>query len=220
MRPLQALPLRSLCAAVAVMALSACSTPVDHVHTLLPTAATTSEQRAEEPQAPRWLALQVIVPEALDRETWLLRGPGQQIEVHEHQRWPQPLSAELAQALARRLDAQLAAEGWSVVPADEMPGAKRRLVVRWLAFDAWMHPTPGVHDTWLWAIECPRRRAGSPALLASGRDDYLTAGSSPSAPDAFDRVAEEHAQALQQATLAIAAAWRAQHAGDDQRCSE
>jgi len=208
---------RRIGAAVALAALAACSTPADHLHTLLPAARSAAGPAPA--AATHWLAVQVAVPDALDRDAWLLRGPGQQVELLEHQRWPQPLSAELAQALARRLDPALGDPGWVALSADAAPAATLRVQVRWLAFDAWSLPAPGVHDAWVWTIECGGRKPGPRAPLASGRGDYASP-SAPAGDDAFDRIAAEHARALDQAAAAIAAAWRAQDLVDNRACAE
>lgn len=191
--------------ALAVLLLGACSTPQDQIHTLSPRVNASALDRAGE--AGGELALQVLLPEALDQAAWVLRQGEQQLVVLQHQRWPQALSAEMRQALAQRLDPLLPRVAWRLEEGPRTAQA-RRLVLQVLSQDSWLAPAPGVADDWRWRLECARAPVGQvPTVLRSGA--LRIHDQAP--PSGADRgpawIAARQAQALQQLAEQIAAAW-------------
>jgi len=223
---------RRAAAALALLVLLAgCAAPVDRYHTLRPASeGATSGARTTE----RVLTVgPVTLPEALDREGWVVRTGDTSVQVYQHQLWTQALGAEIAQTLADHLDRALAASadaGVRTIWADGSPPSPAvdptlvqphalRVRVQVLRFDSLLAPAPAVSDALRWTLECTGGESpGDPGLLrfhvlrsalreVSGP---AQAGSPAVADDEtarrFDRLARAHTQALQSVAQDIAAA--------------
>ncbi|HEX7687824.1 MAG TPA: ABC-type transport auxiliary lipoprotein family protein, partial [Burkholderiaceae bacterium] len=83
-----------------VAVVAGCSTPPDHYHTLRPVLAAGAAHDARGTLA----VGPVTVPDALDRNEWVVRSGETGAAVYDHQLWTQDLSAEVAQALADDLN--------------------------------------------------------------------------------------------------------------------
>lgn len=201
---------------MASLLLAACSTPQDQIHTLSPRAGAPAVERSNGNDGPGVeLALQVLLPETQDRAAWVLRQGERQLVVLEHQRWPQPLSAEMRQALALRLDPLLPRVAWRLEEAPRSAQA-RRVVLQVLSQDSWLAPEPGVADDWRWRLECARAPAGQvPTVLRSGALRIHDQAPNTRIESAPDWIAARQAQALQQLAEQIAAAWPT---ADDAAC--
>ncbi len=147
----------------------------------------------------RVLSVSVASPDALDRTQWVLRQGEREVQVLDQLRWPQPLSLELADALAQRLDRRMPA-GWAAIAGADGPAAVK---VRVLSFDAWWSPAR-VSDEFTWDILC-RGKDGARLAPITGRTRYATAGALGAGAEVL---AAEHARALDQLAVDIAEAWR------------
>jgi hypothetical protein len=222
--------LRALALAAAVaLAGAGCSTPADHYYTLRP--AGTPAANTARPAA-RVLAVgPVTIPEALDREGWVVRNGDAGVHVYSHQLWTQGLASEITQTLADQINHALAAtpgatadEIWadgsppnpSVDPTVVPPHALR-VRVQVLRFDTVLAPAPAISDQFRWTLECTGgESATNPALLrfrvlrTALREIAGPAGGGSSGDDdpsvRFAQLARAHAQALRTVAGDIAAA--------------
>ena len=222
-----------------------CSSPVDRYHTLrAPVAAPASLARATD----RVLTVgPVTVPEALDREGWVVRTGDTAVQIYQHQLWPQGLSAEIAQTLADHLNRAFAATAdadiqatWAdgspanpaVDPSVVLPRALR-VRVQVLRFDSLLAPAPAIGDALRWTLECTGGEdASEPSLLhfhvlRSALREVTApaeAGSAGVADDdtarRFDRLALAHSRALQAVAQDIANAVAETAADRAQACPE
>jgi uncharacterized lipoprotein YmbA len=200
-----------LVALLAGVLLASCASPSQQFYTLRlaaePQAAPTAEpsRRGSEPvpaapgAALRVLSVSVAAPDALDRSQWVLRRGEREVQVLDQVRWPQPLTLELADALAQRLDRRMPS-GWAAIAATERLPAVQ---VRVLSFDAWWSPAR-VSDEFAWEIAC-RTKDGTRLTLAAGRSRYVTAAAQAAGAETLTA---EHARALDQLAADIADAWR------------
>lgn len=103
--------LRTACSLVAVMVLGACAmTPKETFYTLSPATSAMPVAPAQERTSAAAYSVAVgpvRVPEIVDRPQLVVRQGANQVSVLEQHRWAQPLRAEIAQALAAGLAAQL-----------------------------------------------------------------------------------------------------------------
>jgi uncharacterized lipoprotein YmbA len=211
-----------------------CSTPADHYHTLRPGVGGEPAHAARATLA----VGPVTVPDALDRNEWVVRSGETGAAVYDHQLWTQDLSAEVAQALADDLNAAaLPGDLWadagptgSGTGADLDQPAALRLRVQVLAFDSRLVPVPAVADRLRWTLECLPDAAPSPidqgryrVVRSAVRD---VAGPAPAADAAveegqrrFDQLARAHAASLRALAADIAAALRDSAAERARACS-
>jgi uncharacterized lipoprotein YmbA len=232
-------------ALAAALAAAGCSTPVDRYHTLRP-AATAPADTAR--AAARVLTIgPVSIPEALDREGWVVRSGDTGIHVYQHQLWTQGLSSEITQTLADQVNRALAtgtgagsdaiwADGSppnpSVDPTVVVPNALR-VRVQVLRFDSILAPVPSISDELRWTLECTGpESATDPALLryrvlrtalreiTAPADGASTSESGDDTAARFDRLTRAHAQALRTVAADIAAAVRDTAADRARACPE
>ena len=229
----------ALAAALAAIAAAGCSTPpADHFHTLR--SARPPGGTPVSHQAAGLLAIgPVTVPAELARSEWVIRDGATGATIYEHQLWTQDLSADIAQALADRLDGAGLADGlW----ADAGPGgagtgadldqpAPLRLRVQVLRFDSLLSPAPAVRDQIRWTLECLPSDA-DPSPVGAGRYRVLRTavreasgeapaaeGGVPSGQQRFDRLALAHAATLRQLAQDAAAALRDSSADRARLCA-
>jgi uncharacterized lipoprotein YmbA len=211
--------------------LAGCSSPVDRYYTLR-SANTVAASNARATN--RVLTVgPVTLPEALDREGWVVRTGETSMQIYQHQRWTQGLGAEIAQTLAEQLNRALAASAdaqvrtlWAdgsppsaVVDPTVVPPHALRVRVQVLRFDSRIAPEPAIDDAVRWTLECTGGESrDDPALLrfqvlrSALRE--VAAPADASSPDAaaddatrrFDRLALAHAAVLQAVASDIAAA--------------
>jgi uncharacterized lipoprotein YmbA len=212
-----------------------CSTPADHYHTLRPVLAPAAAHatRATLAVGP------VTVPDALDRNEWVVRSGETGAAVYDHQLWTQDLSAEVAQALADDLDEAALPDGlWadagptgSGTGADlEQPPALR-VRVQVLAFDSRLAPAPAVADRLRWTLEClPADTTLSPidqgryrVVHSAVRDAVGPAPAGDAAVEddqrRFDQLARAHAASVRALAADIAAALRDSEAERARTCA-
>jgi len=233
-------------AAAAVLALVAgCAGPVDRYHTMRSASVVAANStRATD----RVLTVgPVTLPEALDRENWVVRTGETSVQVYQHQLWTQGLGPEIAQTLADQLNRALAAspdadvraiwaDGSAPSPAVDptiVPPHALRARVQVLRFDSAIAPAPTISDAVRWTLECTGgESATDPALLrfhvlrSALRE--VTAPADAASPDVtdddtarrFDRLALAHAGALQAVAQDIAAAVAGTVADRAQVCPE
>jgi uncharacterized lipoprotein YmbA len=218
--------------ALATLAVVAgCAGPVDRYHTMRP--ASVAPASIVRPTDHVLTVGPVTIPDALDREGWVVRTGDTAVQVYRHQLWSQGLGAEIAQTLADQLNLALAASTdadarsiWAdgspanpaVDPTLVLPHALR-VRVQVLRFDSVLAPAPSIGDAVRWTLECTGgESATDPALLryqvlrSALREVTAPADvASPGVSDddtarRFDRLALAHARALQAVAEDIAAA--------------
>ncbi len=211
---------------VTLAGLAACATPPDHFHTLRPTNASGP---APERAGAALLAIgPVTVPDALQRDEWLVRNGATGASVYDHQLWTQGLAADVAQSLGDYLNRDQLPEGlWadagpsgSGSGADLERPAPLRLRVQVLRFDSILDPKPAVSDQVRWTIECLPSDAALGPVEGGRYRTVRTAVHQASwpAPEAdpaieaaqqrFDQVARAHSSALREVALEVATALR------------
>jgi hypothetical protein len=230
-------------AALALTLLAACSSPVDRYHTLVPASAMAAS--SARPTAQVLTVGPVSIPDALDREGWVVRTGDTTVHIYQHQLWTQGLGAEITQALADQLNRALAAAAepevraiWAdgsptnpaIDPTIVLPDALR-VRVQVLRFDSLLAPAPSISDALRWTLECTG--AANPAEPSLLRFHVLrsalrevTAPAEASSPGAgeddmarrFDRLALAHAQALRVVADDIAGALAATASERAQAC--
>jgi len=232
-------------AAMALALVAGCAGPAERYHTLRSASAVAANSTLA---TDRVLTVgPVTLPEALDRENWVVRTGETSVHVYQHQLWTQGLGAEIAQALADQLNRALAASAdadvrtiWAdgsgpspaVDPTIVQPHALRARV-QVLRFDSLLAPAPTISDSVRWTLECTGgESATDPALLrfqvlrSALREVTAPAdAASPGVTDddaarRFDRLALAHAGALQAVAQDIAAAVAGTVADRAQACPE
>jgi len=225
-------PAMRVCAMAAALALVAgCAGPVDRYHTLRSTSAAAANSARP---TDRVLTVgPVTLPEALDRENWVVRTGETSVQVFQHQLWTQGLAAEITQTLADQINRALAAsadadvraiwvDGSGPSPAVDptvVPPHALRVRVQVLRFDSLLAPAPTISDSVRWTLECTGgESATDPALLrfqvlrSAMREVTAPADAASSnvtdddTARRFDRLALAHAGALQAVAQDIAAA--------------
>jgi uncharacterized lipoprotein YmbA len=192
----------------ATVALLGCAAPTTERFTLRsaegPSASATTKATVG---AARVMTVEVRAPDALDRPTWLVRGEGPAVATFQQVRWPQPLSIEVADALAQRLDRALQPEINVVSAIATGPGP--RVDVRVVSFDMWLVPAPRVFDEFLWEIQCAAA-AGAPRRVVTGRTRYVgqVERAEAAAAPAWAALAAEHSKALDRLSEDVLAHWR------------
>jgi uncharacterized lipoprotein YmbA len=229
----------------AALAGAGCSTPVDRYHTLRPASAAPANTART---VAKVLTIgPVTIPEALDREGWVVRTGDTTVHVYQHQLWTQGLASEITQTLADQVNVALATAGgspgadgvWadgspanpSVDPTVVLPHALR-VRVQVLRFDSVLAPATGISDELRWTLECTSgESATDPALLrfhvlrtalreVTAPADGTADGGGDDSAVRFDRLARAHAQALQAVAQDIAAAVRDSAADRARACPE
>ena len=211
----------------AALLAAGCSTPPDHFHTLRPAVAPAPAGARE---APRLLAIgPVTVPDALDRDEWVIRTGDTGQMVYDHQLWTQALSADVAQSLVDYLNrGPLPDDLWadagptgSGSGADLDRPAPLRVRVQVLRFDSILAPAPAVSDQVRWTIECLPSDAALGPVDGGRYRTVRTAVRDAAAPapaanagveasqQAFARVARAHSDTVRLVAEDVAAALRA-----------
>lgn len=221
----------------AAAALVGCAVPPDHFHTLR---AATPVPVPASLTADRILAIgPVTVPEALQRDAWVIRTGPTGAQVHEHQLWSQGLAAEVAQSLADALnrgplpDALWADAGptGSGAGTDLDVPAVLRVRVQVVRFDATFTPAPAISDEVRWTLQCLPSDS-SLAPIDAGRYLDVRGGvrdvaapapdPDPAVDDAqqrYDRLARAHVDALRQVAADIDRALRDSTADRARTCA-
>jgi len=236
---------RARLALAALALLCGCAGPADRYHTLRPANATATN--SARPTDHVLTVGPVTLPDALDRESWVVRTGDTTVQVFQHQLWTQGLGAEIAQTVADQLDRALAAssdanaramwaDGSGPNPAVDptlVPPHALRVRVQVLRFDSLAAPTPAISDALRWTLECTGGESASdPGLLRfhvlrSALREVTApaeAGSAGVADDdtarRFDRLALAHSRALQAVAQDIANAVAETAADRAQACPE
>ncbi len=162
---------RSLSAAV-LAALAACSTtsPVVHLHSLMPDDAAPADARARPVGAPLAVVLDPVrMPSQVDQPQWLVQLPDGSLATLEQERWASPLRDEFRQALLetlivrygavelRHLAGRDASAGALRIDVDvrrfeSVPGQEARIEGSWTIRAASSSPVPALaplHCEWL-----------------------------------------------------------------------
>lgn len=197
-----------------------CTTsPVEHFYTLQPLPVPPKPQLLQNAPAEIFTVSvsPVGVPASADRHQWLVRTGATQMQILEQQRWIQPLSNDIAEAIALHLSQthRFVTEvqtSESILSSGTIPLIGIRVTV--VRFETLLAPVPGIHDEMKWIVNCgvdakqnttESRREGA---LTVSRQIPRTEGAENSEhmTSIYDRLAIEHANALAEASHSIAAA--------------
>ena len=197
--------------------MAGCATsPVEHFHTLRPLPSVLTLPSIASAEVPT-VSVAATVAASADRPQWLVRTGPTQVQILEQQRWIQPLSQDIAEAVAVHLNQthRIAANPESAelsLPFSIKTRISVQLAV--IRFETLLAPVPGIHDEMKWAVKC-NMGVGQNATHGQ-REGALTVSRQISVPESptvgkgtsptFDHLATAHANALAEASRAIATA--------------
>lgn len=194
------------------------ASPVEHFHTLrpLPTPVSVQQTAYRLSTEISTVSVAVGVPPSADRPQWLVRTGPTQVQILEQQRWIQPLSHDMAEAVALHLSQThgIIASAETTAPSlpfKTKPSVSVQLTV--VQFETLLAPAPGIHDEMKWVTQC---KAGGQDTANGRREGVLTVSHPISSLEpltvkgnmtaTFDHLATAHANALAEVSRAIATA--------------
>ena len=197
---------RLLGAAVA-MALAGCASAPMHYYTLMPPAAESPSEAAD--QGPAGLPFELLpvgVPAQVDVPQLVLREGGQSVAMLEGRRWIAPLGSEVRGTLSADLARQLHSQDVSGLPANQRPLLRIKLDVR--RFDSQLGGYALIEASW--SVHLLHAAHGGALACSSRVRETVGPG--------YDALVQGHQRALEQLAAQIAGVARALGRGQAAAC--